>query len=96
MRNTNESSLGDVIKELLKDYRLDSKLKEINIEQSWEDVVGKMISNDTRDIHMEKGVLFVRVQSSVIRNELAYAADKIKDELNRMAGEVLIEKIVIQ
>ncbi|MFA8298980.1 MAG: DUF721 domain-containing protein [Hyphomicrobiales bacterium] len=96
MRNTNESSLGDVIKELLKDYRLDNKLKEINIEQSWEDVVGKMISNNTRDIHMEKSVLFVKVESSVIRNELAYAADKIKDELNRMAGEELIEKIVIQ
>ena len=45
MRRSKTHSIGEVIRSYLEDNGLDHKLKEVNLIESWEEIVGKMISN---------------------------------------------------
>lgn len=95
-RISNERTLADVIKELISSYKIDGKLKEANLIESWEQVVGKMIAHHTIHLRIHKRILYVEVDSAALRNELTYARDKIKKALNKKAGEQLIDDIVFR
>jgi len=90
----NSNKLGDVIREMIAAYRLKGKLSEAGLVDSWEEVVGKMISKHTRDLYIKKKKLFVKIDSPALKNELLYRRSDLKDKLNRVAGGEIIEEIV--
>jgi predicted nucleic acid-binding Zn ribbon protein len=95
-RSSNEKTLAEAINELIASYRMDGKLKEARLIESWQEVVGDMIARHTVHLRIWKKVLYVEVDSAALRNELTYARDKIKKALNRKAKENLIEEIVFR
>lgn len=94
MRQTNDQKLGDVIKELLDQYKLNDKINAVDIINSWESVVGKLINKHTQDLYIKKKVLFVKLDSPALKNELSYERTKITDSLNEAVGMKVIEKVV--
>ena len=96
MRKKNTQKIEDVIKEYLKALNIDGKLKEVNLIKSWDDIVGKTIARSTTDIYIKDRKLFVRLNSSVIRNELFMLRDGLKKALNDRAGEQLIDEIILK
>lgn len=72
-----------------------SKLKQImKVIQAWNETVGEKLGKITRVIKFENGVLFVRVTSSVWRNEFYHIEDEIKTRLRARLGSVKLAKIV--
>ena len=61
---------------------------------SWENVVGKMISKHTIKLNIRKKTLFVKLDSSALKNELSFSKERIIKSLNDEVGEVVIDKIV--
>ncbi|MCB2195339.1 MAG: DUF721 domain-containing protein [Bacteroidetes bacterium] len=96
MRKKNTQKIDDVIKEYLKALKIDDKLKEVNLIKSWDDVVGKTIARSTQNIYIKNRKLFVKLNSSVIRNELFMLRDGLKKALNDRAGEELIDEIILK
>lgn len=96
MRKKNTQKIEDVIKEYLKALKIDDKLKEVNLIKSWDDVVGKTIARSTQNIYIKNRKLFVKLNSSVIRNELFMLRDGLKKTLNDRAGEELIDEIILK
>jgi predicted nucleic acid-binding Zn ribbon protein len=94
MKKSNDQTLKEVINELLKAYKLGDKLKEVRLIDSWEKVVGKLINKHTKNLYIKKKVLFVKLDSAALRNELSYARQKIIKALNKEAKEEVIENIV--
>lgn len=94
MRKTNDQKLGEVIKELLDQYKLNDKINSVDIINSWEDVVGKLIYKHTQELYIKKKVLFVKLDSPALKNELSYERTKITDSLNEAVGMTVIEKVV--
>lgn len=90
-----DHSLKEVIEQLLKVYRLDYKLDQVDLINSWEKVVGKMISNHTLNIQVRNRVLYVKVDSSALRNELHMERTKILKKLNKKAGKNVIDEIIL-
>jgi predicted nucleic acid-binding Zn ribbon protein len=95
-RVSNEKTLAEAINELISSYRMDDKLKEARLIESWESIVGKMIARHTIHLRIHKKTLYVEVDSAALRNELTYAREKIKKALNKKAGEPLINEIVFR
>jgi len=56
-RKSNAQPLGAVIKELLRVYGLDKKLREVDVRVAWEKVMGATIASKTRSIHLKDGVV---------------------------------------
>lgn len=96
MRRSNDMSLGEAIREFLSTYRLDDKLLERKVVESWSTVMGKMVSNHTTDIYIRNKKLYVKVDSSAMRSELSYAREKIRDVLNKEAGGNVISEVIIR
>ncbi|MCK4360231.1 MAG: DUF721 domain-containing protein [Bacteroidales bacterium] len=94
MKKSNDQTLKEVINELLEAYKLGDKLKEVRLIDSWEKVVGKLINKHTKNLYIKKKVLFVKLDSAALRNELSYARQKIIKALNKEAKEVVIDDIV--
>ncbi len=94
IKKSNESTLGEAIQQFIDSYRIDDKLREVSIINAWESVVGKMIASHTTKLYVKKRKLHVKMDSSVIVNELKYARKKIMTALNKEAGRNVIEDIV--
>ena len=73
-------SIGQVLEALIKDLGIERKIKGHQAVALWSEIVGAKIARVTEAHRIEDGVLYVRVQNSVWRNELTMR----KPELIRM------------
>ena len=96
MRRSNTQSLSEALRDYIREMRMDRKLKEVDVVQSWEKLMGKTISRYTTKIYLSKGILFVELSSSVVKNELIMLREDIRMKLNDMAQEEIVEKIVFK
>lgn len=96
MKRFNDFTLREAIQEFLNTYRLDDKLQERRILESWGEVMGKLVSNHTTDLYIRNKKLFVKVDSAALRSELSYAREKIRDILNKEAKAVIITEVIIR
>ena len=96
MRRSKTIHLADAIKDYLKEMKLDGKLSELHLIESWEEIVGKAISSRTSKVYIKDGVLFVHLKSSVVRNELLMLREALKEKLNQKAGSEVIKEIVLK
>ena len=87
--------LKAAIEEFLSTYRLKDKLSETKVLQSWEKVVGAMIAKHTERLQIRDRVLFVTVNSGVVRNELMFAKKRILASLNKEAGGNVVDEMVL-
>ena len=63
---------------------------------SWEEIVGKAISSRTTKIYIKDHILYVHLNSSVVRNELLMLREALKEKLNEKAGTEVIKDIVLR
>ena len=96
MRKKNTQKLDEVIKEYLKAFKIDDKLKEVELIRSWDDVVGKTIARSTKNIFIKDRRLFVYLNSSIIRNELFMLRAGLKKALNDKVGQSIIDEIILK
>ncbi|TAJ15663.1 DUF721 domain-containing protein [Marinilabiliaceae bacterium JC017] len=96
MRKRNVQSVGEVLKEIMKDRKLNKGLMENRAIMYWERVLGKSVARATNKIYMRNGVLYVEMNSSVIRNELMMWKDKIIANLNASIGDNIVKDIVFR
>ncbi len=96
MRRSITQPLADVLRDYVRENNIGKKLKEVDIVQSWEELLGKTIAHYTRSIVLRNHILFVEISSSVVKNELFMMREEIKRKLNEKAGEEMIEKIIFK
>ncbi len=95
MRKSNEKPLGKAIEEFLEAYHLKNRMNEAKLIASWEKVVGGMVAKHTKRLTVRGKVLYVKVESASLRNELIYSRTKIIHSLNREVGAEVIDEIVM-
>lgn len=96
MRRSKTISLAEALKDYIREMKLEGKLQEINIINSWEEIVGKSISSRTSRLYIKDQVLYIHLTSSVVRNELLMLREALKARLNEKAGSELIKDIVLK
>ncbi len=96
MRKSNTEKLSEVLRQFVEQNRLKPKLAEVDIVQSWEELMGKTIASYTEDLRIQNGTLFIKLSSPILRNELLMMREQIKMRLNEHAGADLIQQIVLR
>ncbi len=95
MKRSNTKMIGEVLREYIDSLSMGRKLKESRLEKQWEEVLGKNAASLTRKLYIKKGVLYVYLNSSVLRNELLMMRETIIARINEKAGEELVTKIIL-
>jgi predicted nucleic acid-binding Zn ribbon protein len=96
MRRSKTQSLAEVIGDYISEMNIERKLKEVDLVESWEQLVGKGIASKTTRLYLKKGVLHIHLKSSVVRNELMMIRENLRSRLNERAGEELVKEIVLR
>ncbi|TSJ43820.1 DUF721 domain-containing protein [Mucilaginibacter corticis] len=94
MRKANDKSLKDAIEQMMQVYKIKRKFDETGIIASWPNLVGKSVANRTKELFIHDKKLFLRIESSVIKNELMMIRSQIIEKINNEAKSLLIEEIV--
>jgi predicted nucleic acid-binding Zn ribbon protein len=96
MRRSKTISLAEAMKDYIREMNLEGKLQELSLINSWEETVGKAISTRTTKVYIKDHILYVHLNSSVVRNELLMLRETLKDKLNEKAGSEVIREIVLK
>ena len=95
MKRTNTVGIAQVIGEVLDEYNIGGKLREARIIAAWPEVLGPL-AKPADELYIKNKVLFARLSSSVIRNELYMMRSILVRRLNEKAGEEVITDIVFR
>ena len=91
-----EYSIGDAIKKFLDQSRIKSGIQALQIEDVWEEIMGKTIARYTDKLHIINDTLFITTQVAPLRHELIFQREKIIQRVNEALGQKLISKLVVQ
>ena len=83
MRGDNNLKIGDIISKLMKNPKLSEKLDNLDAIDIWEKIIGTDLQNILTDKRVHKGVLYIKLKSSVVRNELSYKKTEFIKQINQ-------------
>lgn len=92
-RSQNKTTIGEAIDKLMKAYRLDGKLKEIDVLSKWEEMMGRAVFLRTKNLTIRNKILYLELDSSVMRDELLNGKTIIIQRVNETAGYQLINDV---
>ena len=92
-RTSNEAPLKEVVDRWLKAYGYDGKMKEMDVLEAWPEMMGTAVANRTSEIYIKNKKLFLKMDSSVMREELSYGKDVIIQRVNEKAGAEIITDV---
>ena len=89
-------SMQDAIQQFLKQSRLKGSIQALQIEDVWEQIMGKTIARYTDKIQIINQTLFISSTIAPLKNELLYQKEKIIERVNEALGEKVINEVVIK
>ena len=91
-----EYSLGDALRQFLDKSRLKGSIQALQIEDVWEQIMGKTIARYTEKIQIHGHTLYINTSVAPLRQELLYQKDNIIQRVNEALGELVIKEVVIK
>lgn len=91
-----EISLGDALRDYLRNSPFRHKMNEYRIQALWEKEMGKTISRYTDSIYLRQGKLIITTSVAPLKQELSFSKETIRQRLNEALGEPVIESVIIR
>jgi hypothetical protein len=91
-----EYSLAQALQQFLKQSRLKGNIQSLQIEDVWEEIMGKTVARYTDKIQIVDHTLFVTTSVAPLKNELVYQKDKIIQRVNEALGDNVIRNVVVR
>ncbi len=90
-----EFSLGDAIQQFLNKSKIKTSIQAIQIEDAWEQIMGKTIAKYTESIKIQGHTLFIKTPVAPLKQELLYQKENIIKRVNEWLGQNQISEVVI-
>ena len=84
--------MGDLLEEFFKRPHIAAKVAEGRLPETWRSIVGDL----TTELRLERHILHVRIQSSVLRQELFMQRDALREEINKRSGVRLVNAVIVR
>ena len=91
-----EYSLGDALRKFLNHSHLKGSIQALQIEEVWEQIMGKTVARYTDKIKIHGHTLYIDTAIAPLRQELLYQKDTILRRVNEVLGETVIKEVVIK
>ena len=91
-----DSPLKKTIDQLLRAYGYQDQLDEIELIKIYKELVGQLFANHTQKIAFKNNILYVKLDSASLKQELNYVKEGLVLKINKKLGKRLVSKIVIR
>lgn len=95
-RLSNESSIGDVLKQFIETNKLQSGMDKIDVQEAWKSLMGNGVNSYTKEVVLKGSTLYVVLTSAVLRQELSYGKDKIIKMINEELGKEVVSDVILR
>ena len=85
--------MGELLDEFFRRPYVAAKVAEGRLPDTWRAIGGDAAADQTTELRLERHVLRVRIRSSVIRNELFWQREALREAINRRSGMNLVWSI---
>jgi len=92
-RTSNEQPLKEVLDRWMKAYGFEERAKQLEIVEAWPELMGTAVAHRTREISIRNKTLYLKMDSSVMRDELAHGKQVIIQRVNEFAGKEMIADV---
>ncbi len=96
MKRSSAQSVGDIINQVLRQERLDTRLDEQRALALWPKLVGQGINRYTTDRSVKNGVLTFTISSAPLRNQLMLSRSSLIARINETLGREVIKEIIFR
>ena len=91
-----EYSLGEAMRQFLKQSRIQGSIQALQIEEVWEQIMGKTIARYTDKIQIHGQTLYIQTSVAPLKHELNFQKEKIIQRVNDALKEKVIRDVVIK
>lgn len=91
-----EYSMAQAMELFLRKSRLKGNIQALQIEDVWENIMGKTIAKYTDKLQIINQTLFIHTTVAPLRNELVFQRERIIQLVNESMGSQVIREVVIQ
>ncbi|MGM8361129.1 DUF721 domain-containing protein [Flavobacterium sp. ARAG 55.4] len=95
-RLNNESTVGDVLKQIIQVNKLQSGMDDVNVKEAWQNLMGNGVNSYTRNVVLKNSTLYVELTSSVLREELSHGKSKIIRMINEELRRDVVKDVVLR
>ncbi|MCC7399917.1 MAG: DUF721 domain-containing protein [Chitinophagaceae bacterium] len=88
-------SISDAIQQFLDQSRVKGDIQALQIEDAWEQIMGKTIARYTDKLQIIGDKLIITTHVAPLKNELIYQKEKIKSRVNEALGEKIISEVIV-
>lgn len=93
MQRRTPEKVGDVLRALLEETSLQSRMDELRAADLWKKVVGEAIAMHTSHPQVKKGVMSIGVKNASLRQELTMNRSRLRELINKSIGKETITEI---
>ncbi|PSR55597.1 DUF721 domain-containing protein [Adhaeribacter arboris] len=94
IRQSDIQPVKDSIQALLKAYRIQGKVNQVQVVASWEKIVGKAIALKTKELYFKEDKLFVLLTSAPLKHQLVMSKTRVIELINLEVGEGVVKEVV--
>jgi len=95
-RQSNQSTVGDVLKQIIQTNKLQPGMDQIDVKEAWQNLMGNGVNSYTKNIALRGTTLYVELSSSVLREELSHGKSKIIAMINEELQREVIKDVVLR
>ncbi|MFI3248059.1 MAG: DUF721 domain-containing protein [Rikenellaceae bacterium] len=96
MRRTKTMLVGEVLQEFFDRPYVAARIAEGKLPDTWREIVGEHIANMTSELRLDNHILYVKIESSLIRQELFYQREALKNEINQRSKSRIVNAVIIK
>ena len=95
-RLNNESSIGDVLKEIIQSNKLQPGMDKVSVKEAWVSLMGNGVNSYTKNVTLKGSTLYVELTSSVLREELSHGKSKIIAMINEELRRDIVKDVILR
>lgn len=95
-RLNNENTVGDVLKFIIKENRLQGGIDEVSVKEAWKALMGNGVNSYTKSVVLKNATLYIELTSAVLRQELSFGKDKIIAMINEELRRDIVKEVVLR
>ncbi len=89
-------SISEAMQEFLKGSRIKGGIQALQIEDIWEEIMGKTIARYTDKLQIIGDKLIITTAVGPLKNELIYQKEKIKQRVNEAMKQKVVNEVIVQ
>jgi len=95
-RLNNQSTVGDVLKQIIEVNKLQGGMDQIDVKDAWRNLMGNGVNTYTKNVVLKGSTLYVELTSAVLREELSHGKSKIIKMINEELRRDVVMDVILR